>query len=522
MLPFSHIAAALSTFLVVSFVGTLPTAAKQRLPTEGISPAMPRTGLQSNGGLEISVFNLRAFHPGDRIDGQVLLKAGYKAPSAVQLEFSGRLKTKFVAQIGNSRTICRGRAPLLRQQATFGQFYADAGGGISWPFTVTIPYTVTPLPRDPSRRLDADDDVDWPQSHGFLSSSDDVEREPLPSVFCYYNAADADTEGYVEYALACTAADPDDGKNIWRATFPLLLRTPSTEQPIEDFGPHVLAYRFPVQSSQLAAPAPTPERRSFGRRLSQVFKSPSQKYTFRLYLQSPGVIQLGHPRPLEFKIWTMPIIHPEFTNIDPAQAPPVAVTAVSVSLKSIYRIRAPAGGLLNGSVPVSNCSHVFTLLPTTTLAVPLLLAPLLSGPPPPSGPAVSGPHANAPPGFRNAIGLAPPAAAADLGAVLDVAVHRPGPGSLAISPSMRTWSIAVEHTLLVTMEIACADKTFRVPHEAAVRVLAAPEVQMRAVEDGLGAEGMRKNYDDLALGAQVGMRAAAGALAILGLLSVVS
>ena len=369
-----------------------------------------------------------------------------------------------------------------------------------------------------------EDDHNWPQNQSFLSNLDDINREPLPSVFYYKNAADASTEGCVEYALTCSAANPDNSKDIWTASFPLLLRTISPELPIENFNPRVFAYRFPVQSSQIVPPAEAEARTSFGRRLSQALRSSSQKYTFRLYIQVPSIIQLGHPRPLDFKIWTMPILHPEFTNIDPRNAPPVDITGVSVKLKSIYRIRAAskAGGLLYGAVQTSNCSHVFEL-PVTPLAAQLSLAPLFdNGLLPPSPAPANSPHANAPPGFRNAVGVAPPAGATDLGGALAVTVHQAAPGFRAISPSLRSYSIAVEHTLLVTMEIACADKTFRVPHEAAVRVLAAPEVQMRAVEDGLGAEGMRKNYDDLALGAQVGMRAAAGALAILGLLSVVS
>lgn len=525
---------------------------------------MPRTGFRSDGGLEISISNIKAFHPGDRIEGRVVLKAGFNPPNAVQLEFSGRAKTKFLLEVGKYKTICRGRAPLLREQLTLTELqYAaeDAEKGTaSWSFSLPIPPNVLQLPKDPTRKptntnpvesggeyqgpnLLSKEDYDWPQHRSFLSNLDDLEMRTLPSVFYYREnlpGKDTKTEAYIEYTLSATAVNPGDKRGTWTATFPLLLRTPSAEQPIEDFGLSVFAYRFSMQSSQLAQQVSTQDgKKSFGKGLTKLFGSSAQKYAFRVYLQSPRVIQLNHPEHLAFKVWMMPILHPEFTTVAPAYAPPVTVTSVSVVLKAIYRLRAPftyTGMKFESNMQVCNCTNNFALTPTITLAEPITLPPLwdTTAGPSPAKPATTGPHANQPPGFRNAVNITPPPGAgmADLGAVLGIAVQpnkatfnetatTTASGVRAkwprnLSPSFSTYNVAVEYKLLTTLEISCAGKTFKLPHEGSVGVMAPSEVQMRAVEEALGTEGMKKNYDDFRLGLESGLNAAHGVLSALG------
>ncbi len=146
---------------------------------------MPRTGLYSEGGIEIRLSETGGpFKPGDLIHGCVALKNGAPRPATVQLEFFGRAKSKFWVAHGRSKRIVRGRVPLLQTRVDL------TSDGTSWPFSLSIPTHSLDLSKERQQRLlgsaaegfPPEDDCEWPSDSYFLSSLDGQGSAPLPSV----------------------------------------------------------------------------------------------------------------------------------------------------------------------------------------------------------------------------------------------------------------------------------------------------------------------------------------------------
>ncbi|KAH8898797.1 hypothetical protein GQ53DRAFT_759043 [Thozetella sp. PMI_491] len=487
---------------------------------------MPRTGANNEGGIEIKV-PLRSFKPGDHIDGHVALKPDAPTPATVHLELFGRAKSKFSVARGRFKSIYRGRAPLLRLHLDL------ARDGATWPFSLTIPAHPVVLPKQPNHGplnpvagdFTADDDCEWPPDPNFLSHLDDQSSMFLPSItyFKELNAATvSDAEAYIEYALVATATTNDDEKFRWTATVPLLIRNASSELPIQNYEPTITAYRYMVQSSKLPSGAePKTRKVSFGKKLMQALGSGSSKYSFRVYLELPGILQLDHPDPIPMRVWMMPVLDPEFTTVPRAAECPILLRSASVALKASYGLRVPDGN--HGTRDCwTNASLNFTGIKLFNKPVPV--APSWAAEADNAEPEGRGPHANRPTGDRNVVTMAPPERALGLGALLRITLHKDhvlvgGRKSApcqdwtnVIEPTFRTYNYHVSYNLAVNLELECAEKVMNIRHEQPVTVIATSEAQMRQLEETLGEEGMRENYDDLMNGLITGAQIASSVL----------
>jgi hypothetical protein len=489
---------------------------------------MPRTGIKDKDGISIEMFNLKsAFHPGDVIGGRVVLKSAYETPIHVSVELFGRSKTKYIKEESHGKHIYRGRAPLLRVGAVLEANGDSNDGQPSWLFSLPIPPHVLELPKNPRKTspyksggvyyrtagpgFRQDEDVEWEEDAIFWSNKDNLTRQAPPSI-CYFKdeVSSGKIESYVEYALVATAtlstiSAKTELPDKWIATFPVLLRNPSTEQPIENLGLRSMGYRFWNKSSDLRKfEEGGQEKPSFGKRLSLKLKSSTPKYCFRVWVYCPRIVQLDHPEFLPLKVWMMPILDPEWTSVEKERAPSLSLTAAKVDLKCTLRLRFnESGGFVEKDL-------IYPLTGKTALAEAQVLQPIWAKEASQPIPKDRGPHANSPPGTKIPSDAVPPEGACDLGAYFHIGVHSEGATlqgqnsareiwAHPLTPTFKTYNISVSYSLKIQLDLKCVGKEYTIQHEQPVTVLGTSEVQMRGREEELGEEGMRRNYDDLAV-----------------------
>ena len=102
---------------------------------------------------------------------------------------------------------------------------------------------------------------------------------------------------------------------------------------------------------------------TFGQRSSRFFRpGKTPKYSFKVHVEYPQVIQLEHPDPIPLNIYLIPELDPHKTTIipdnDTSTLPPVQVVSVEMKLKGDFGIRCP--GTLWDTDTVKN--HTFPFI----------------------------------------------------------------------------------------------------------------------------------------------------------------
>ncbi|KAI0197462.1 hypothetical protein F4808DRAFT_438735 [Astrocystis sublimbata] len=453
---------------------------------------MPRTGVSCSDELSIALSDFKSwFSPSDAIIGTVNRKTALPGNYTVKLTFYGRAKTKIDTKTSNAWTINRGRASLFSETHILHE--GDIRDDARFPFTLTVPETTQPgmVPRGDSFHRLAN-----PKGR-FLSSADDVSQHALPSSFYYKGDRSAWSgkmqESYVEYVLEAELTGPKTKKT---ATLPLFIHARSTPSPTTDYQLATQCRFVGIKSSLLAQQAG--EEQSVWQKSRSIFSSKTPKLGLNLHVEVPGVIQLEHPDPVPIGIYLEALSDAEHTSIlgdssDTTSLPPVEVVSVNkLILKSRTEIRAP-GTFVDHE---SGRDHEFMLRPPGPLPTPLRI-PIHSI------------------GLKSSALDTSTVAPFQLGQHMELFVDAEGTSCQGtkheyaeerrLHPSFKTYNIHLSYTLEWKLEIRCAEVTRSVEGAAPVIVLPLSEQQERLKMQELGTEGMKRNYDDLARAADIGL-----------------
>ena len=147
-------------------------------------------------------------------------------------------------------------------------------------------------------------------------------------------------EAYIEYVLAASY-----GENT--AFHPIYVRKPSVQSPITDYKIKTYTDWQPtVVKSLKLLPEHADKKLTFGQRSSRFFRpGKTPKYSYRVNVEYPQVIQLEHPDPIPLNIFVVPEFDPQKTTICPnndmSTLPPVQVVSVEIKLKGDFGVRCP-------------------------------------------------------------------------------------------------------------------------------------------------------------------------------------
>ncbi|KAI0154526.1 hypothetical protein GGR57DRAFT_465970 [Xylariaceae sp. FL1272] len=439
---------------------------------------MPRTGLSCSDDLSIALKDFKSwFSPGDPIVGTVNRKSALSSGNyTVKLTFYGRAKTKIDVKTSTARTINRGRASLISETHVLHQ--GGIGDYAHFPFSVTVPEATQP---GMVARGDSFHRVANPKGR-FLSSEDDVSQHLLPSSFYYKGDrsfwSGKQQESYVEYVLQAELTGP---KTKSTATFPLFIHARTTQSPIQD-------YKLARRSQFFSSKAPPPPgaagaEKSFWQKSKTVLSSKTPELGFDLHMEVPSVIQLEHPDPMPMGLYVVARTTTEQTWI-----PTVELISVNkLNLKARTEIRAP-GTFVDHE---SGRDHEFVLQETLDLRPP------------------------APIPVRSAELKSLPDETFQLGDLLQLRVDAEGvtceetrhefEDKRQLHPSFSTYNIHISYLLEWKIVVRCEEKLRSFEGSVPITVLPPCEQQESLKMRELGAEGMKKNYDDLARAAEIGL-----------------
>ena len=163
----------------------------------------------------------------------------------------------------------------------------------------------------------------------------DVSKYLLPSImYSFYESYMSMTlEAYVEYMIVATHVKIT-------ATVLLYIRRPSTEQPITTYN---LGARIAYQEvkTQKLLPEFADSPLTMGQKLKKTLRpSKVPRYTFRVRVIFPTILQLEHPEPLPLKVYILPFSNPERTTICPdgdmQDLPSIRLIDLNLKIESNY------------------------------------------------------------------------------------------------------------------------------------------------------------------------------------------
>ena len=309
---------------------------------------MPRTGYKTSRTLAIELDGDMSTHlPGDTLTGYVTIEEPPEQvplySSFVCLKLFGRVKTKYKKKTNSGTSIVRGRAVLFEQSFVLSKSKVCQNGEHAWPFSITIPKSSQPGFAARGDEYKPDSFGEYLHTRGEDKKEVDVTKHSLPSVLYYFSESSMSgktVEAYIEYVLAASY-----GENT--AFHPIYVRKPSVQSPITDYKIKTYTDWQPtVVKSLKLLPEHADKKLTFGQRSSRFFRpGKTPKYSYRVNVEYPQVIQLEHPDPIPLNIYVVPEFDPQKTTICPnndmSTLPPVQVVSVEIKLKGDFGIRCP-------------------------------------------------------------------------------------------------------------------------------------------------------------------------------------
>jgi len=283
-----------------------------------------------------------SFAAGDTIIGSVTRQLALVAPEAtVTVRLQGRVKVKITVSRGNNRhDVYRSRvnfftaAAAETQRVVFhGPVHIPQGGEAqSWPFSLTIP--TSPMIAS-AQGLS--------QECSFLRMTpEEMPKHPLPGTFTSSDhGLSTRSECYVEYYLETTMRFAHKGSiSVATATQPIIIRHPSTAQPILDFRPMQKPWPRSVRSYRLI-PGQESAELSFKQKSQKFFGSSKvPQFNFKLHVWVPSVVQLDNPLPLPIQLLVEPAAQQTSAEIqDVVQI--VTLNHIKVTIKANTQVLAP-------------------------------------------------------------------------------------------------------------------------------------------------------------------------------------
>ncbi|KAH6646042.1 hypothetical protein BKA67DRAFT_583041 [Truncatella angustata] len=523
---------------------------------------MPRHGIKNSNAASIEITDFQSTYlPGSVVLGHVVTKLSFAEVSkadqtSVNLKLFGRAKTKIVDKSGQVTVIYRGRAGFAEEQECIFRGPVTAGARI--PFAITVPQAAQPGFEKRGDSWDRDRSDNWGIMPGSQSSQairryylcntqDDVTKQTLPGVFYFRDKSQWSGniyEAFIEYVLEATMTCP--GTKDVVATFPLLIRTPSTQKPLAE-ADHEFIVRdsFKTIRSERLIAQNSDKKLTLRDRSKMFFKlSKVPRYSYKVKIIFPQVIQLEHPDPLSLKIYVVPILDQVQTTVCPdgdvRRLPAVEFVSLELDLVSLTRLRCEGSlpGRPHGkdreetlSVPFRYSFEPFTfkvpviirgnLNPQESAGIgyrndyrdgdldavlgspyidPGALRPLEDGTPVPQGPI---PYTSFHADDAGAYFLGSPF---DLGSHLDIRLsqfasstmgHTRVPFGKPVWPSFTTYNIVRAYELSWRVKLTCAGESHTVAGRGNVTVLPPSEEQEVRKKRELGKDGMQRNHDDL-------------------------
>lgn len=190
-----------------------------------------------------------------------------------------------------------------RQQLHDGPLHVPSSSEpASWEFAIEIPTR-------PSPRAVVSETND-PEASYLPLNAGNVSECPLPSSFATSGRrGNTRFEAYVEYHLEATLfqqGSSHHGGDSLTATLPISVRAPPMPYPLTDFDLRRRSAQFAASSYRLVPGMETVEL-TFKQKSKKFFGSSKvPMFGFTLQYDSPGVIQLGNPAPLPFRVRVVP------------------------------------------------------------------------------------------------------------------------------------------------------------------------------------------------------------------------
>ncbi|KKY31840.1 hypothetical protein UCDDA912_g08129 [Diaporthe ampelina] len=276
---------------------------------------MPQAGRTTGPNLDIHLDSIgRPYQPGDVITGRVVRRAHVVSPQAsVKIRLLGRAKCKIVVtrHNGNNTTqsYYRSRYNFFDegylqtcQQLHSGPVHVPSPASpASWEFVIEIP--TRPSPRA------VVSEIKDPESCYLPLDTANVAEYPLPSSFATSGRRhNTRFEAYVEYHLEATLQQQGSSRrtDTTTATLPIHIRAPPMPYPLADFDLRRRSAQFAASSYRLV-PGMEAAELTLKQKTKKFFGSSKvPTFGFTLQYDCPGVIQLGNPAPVPFRVRVVP------------------------------------------------------------------------------------------------------------------------------------------------------------------------------------------------------------------------
>ncbi|KYK54238.1 hypothetical protein DCS_06195 [Drechmeria coniospora] len=252
-----------------------------------------------------------SFVGGDTIIGTVVRQSHLVcADATVAIKLVGRAKSKIVVHQNNNRYEYRGRfhffggaaAADVERTIHRGPIHVPPGGdALAWPFSIKIPTSPMMSPVSGSMR----------RCSLLPMTAEDLARHMLPGTFRSEGTGfSRRSECYVEYYLEASlhrGHGRGHGSSAEvMATLPVLMRHPSTDQPVTNH--RLLRKSWPrtVQSHRLL-PGQESGQLSFKQKSQKFFGSSKvPRLDFDLQVTVPQIVQLDHPVTIPIQLLAIP------------------------------------------------------------------------------------------------------------------------------------------------------------------------------------------------------------------------
>lgn len=307
---------------------------------------MPPTATKSGTYLAIHLDNpSQTFHPGSVITGTVTRSDHAVSPTAtVEIRVLGRAKTK----IAKTRTTgqatwtdyYRGRFNFFDDSAATclhsGPLHiAQGDAGQTWPFEIRIPTIVSP-----EALLSQHQD---PRSSFLPLDPTSVASSSLPGTFTAKGRSLSRSmtfNSYIEYHLEATLVQHSTHGATCTATQPIHLQPLPPPYPLSSPGLTRSTLSSTVATHRLA-PGMQDTHLTLKQKTQKLFHSSRVPgLAFKLSIDSPSAIQLGHPSPTPFRLSITPNRLSSSDEIQDA-AHEAVVTSLELVLKAKTSVVAP-------------------------------------------------------------------------------------------------------------------------------------------------------------------------------------
>ncbi|KAK1764508.1 hypothetical protein QBC33DRAFT_547439 [Phialemonium atrogriseum] len=269
---------------------------------------MPRTVAKATPLLEILLDGGEStYRPGDTITGRVVRSAPIVSSQAsLNIQFHGRSKSKMTVSRGQAGTsVYRGRFNFFdpgqnRQQLFYGPIHIPPDGAMKeWPFAITVPTAL-----DPSTVATGNQ-----QKASYLPlGPHDVATHSLPPVFHASGVWMITTtyHCFVEYFLEAELNAEGTAGSTDKATLPVNVIPAYTPDMITDFDLSRRSFLCRISTYHLV-PGMEAASLSFQQRTQKFFGSSKvPQFAFSLQVECPGILQLGNPHLVPFRVLVIP------------------------------------------------------------------------------------------------------------------------------------------------------------------------------------------------------------------------